>query len=97
MFDRKDIFTRAAIRTRFHGPTNTQGSRISSSWHKYRVYVPYAYDENSEQNHARAAQALLDKHFKIEDPQEPNARYKVNLSSGLAFDDDYYWSYDVEV
>ena len=103
MFDRKTIDTRYAIRTRYHGPDTDRksflrsGSKISASWDKHRVYVPYSYDENLEQNHARAAQALLDKHFKIDDTQEPKARYVVKLHSGLAFDDDFYWTYDVVV
>lgn len=97
MFDRKKIFTRYAIQTRYHAGTDTQESRMSASYDKHRVYIPVTLGENEEQNHARAAQALLDKHFKIDDSQYPNARYLVNLHSGLTFDDDFYWTFDVVV
>lgn len=51
------------IRTRYHGPTNTRGSRISATTISgRRVYVPYNHALNSEDNHtaaAREAAALI--------------------------------------
>ena len=54
------------ITTKFLGPTNYKGSRVSAS-HKrdnettYRAIVDWRHDCDTEQNHQRAAQALLNK------------------------------------
>lgn len=90
MLSRKDITARSSIRTRYHGPTNTQGSRISAFDGKRRIYVPYAYQCNLDQNHAHAAQVFLNKHYnnKILPPCE------VDPSSGLSFNADYYWTWN---
>lgn len=55
------IHTRQAIRTRYHGPTNTRGSRISAKCGAGRVSVPYDHALNLYDNHAAAARALLAK------------------------------------
>lgn len=51
------------IRTRYHGPTNARGSRISATTiGGRRVYVPYDHALSMEQNHtaaARKAAALI--------------------------------------
>jgi hypothetical protein len=80
--------TRAAIRTRFHGPTNAKGSRVSATRGvdfngvTKRVTIPYDYG-HGEGNHLAAAQAFLDKHQPgcIVDPR------------GLCFDNDYFWTW----
>lgn len=51
-----------AITTKYHGPGNVRGSRfIASDEDGNRVIVSYDYALNSEQNHARAAEALCRK------------------------------------
>ena len=51
------------IRTRYHGPTATRGSRISATTISgKRVYVPYDYTLDAKDNHiaaARKAAALI--------------------------------------
>jgi hypothetical protein len=45
-----------AIRTRFHGATNTRGARISADDGRgHRLTIGYPYELNSEQAHRRAA------------------------------------------
>jgi len=91
MLSRKDITTRSSIRTRYHGPTDTLGSRISAFDGRRRVVVPFACECDANQNHAYAAQVFLNKHYnnKTLPPCE------VDAHSGLAFDGDYYWSWDI--
>ena len=51
-----------AITTKYHGPTDRRGSRfIADDGDGHRVTVSYDHALNSEQNHARACQALKDK------------------------------------
>jgi hypothetical protein len=51
-----------AIFTKYHGPGNVRGSRISASDEDgNRVVIPYRHDLNSEEAHLAAAQALCDK------------------------------------
>ena len=51
-----------AIITKYHGPTNSRGSRISADDSDgNRVYVSYRHNLNSDENHCAAARALADK------------------------------------
>lgn len=55
-----------AIRTTFRGPTNTRGSRVCATYKRdsqqtYRATVSWDHSCDAEQNHARAAQALINK------------------------------------
>lgn len=50
-----------AIITKYHGATNTRGSRISASDGDNRVSIPYPHELNSEAAHIMAAQKLCDK------------------------------------
>lgn len=46
------------IETKYHGPTNYKGARISAQGtgaRARRIYLPYAYELNQYENHARAA------------------------------------------
>ena len=53
---------RQAITTKYHGPTNTGGSRISAtSASGIRVYVPYSYELSVDECHDQAAEALCTK------------------------------------
>lgn len=70
-----------SIITRYHGPTDHNGSRISASAEGVkRVYVSYDYALNAAENHAAAAAALANRHGWLKDGMEltggglPNGR-----------------------
>lgn len=69
-----------AIRTRYHGPTNTKGSRISAQCEAGRIYVPYNHALSAFGNHATAARELLAK------------LGWTNTYAGGCFEHDYYWT-----
>lgn len=50
-----------AIQTKYHGPTNTRGSRIIAKCDGGSVMVSYDHALNNDRNHAAAAQALMRK------------------------------------
>jgi hypothetical protein len=50
-----------AIVTKYHGPTNYKGSRISARAEAGRIIVHYDHALNIGENHAAAAQALADR------------------------------------
>jgi hypothetical protein len=52
---------RQAIVTRYHGPTNTRGSRVTATAQAGRATVGWDHALNSDQNHAAAARALASK------------------------------------
>lgn len=52
---------RQAIITRYHGPTNTRGSRISATAQAGRIYLAHDYSLGIEENHAKAAEAYARK------------------------------------
>tara|TARA_R110000822_G_scaffold33328_4_gene95113 strand:- start:7 stop:312 length:306 start_codon:yes stop_codon:yes gene_type:complete len=89
MTNENHIQARAAIRTRFHGPTNTRGARISAyreGWSDIpseKVYVHYEYGMNADENHHAAAQTFLDKFNKG----------NVASKRPLCFDGDYFWTW----
>lgn len=74
-----------AIRTRYHGPTNTKGSRISATCAGGRIYVPYNYALDGLGNHKAAALALMEKLDWVDTPY-----------AGGVFEGDYYWSAYIE-
>lgn len=52
-----------AIRTKYHGATNSKGSRFSAEAEGVaRIYISYDYALNSTENHARACRTLADKY-----------------------------------
>lgn len=51
---------RQAILTRYHGPTNHRGTRISATAQAGRISVSYDYALNSGDNHAAAAKHLAE-------------------------------------
>jgi len=85
--------TRASIRTRYAGPTDTLGSRITASddWPpsgegstRRRVTVSWDYGLDTPDNHHRAAVEWL-------------ACYRPGATiagPGLAFGGDYFWTWD---
>ena len=51
------------ITTKYHGPTNSNGSRITASYDGRRVTKSYDHALNSTGNHEAAALAFIAKHF----------------------------------
>lgn len=52
---------RQAIQTKYHGPTDARGSRVSARCEAGRITVPWDHALNSCQNHESACLALLQK------------------------------------
>ena len=52
---------RQAIVTKFHGPTNSKGSRIKASCEAGSIWFDYSHRHSSDQNHMLAVLALLRK------------------------------------
>ncbi len=52
---------RQAIRTRYHGPTDHHGSRVTASCDAGRITVPWDHTMDAVGNHASAAMALHDR------------------------------------
>lgn len=50
-----------AIQTKYHGPTNSNGSRFTARCDAGRITVPYDHALGVEDNHIRAAKALMSK------------------------------------
>jgi hypothetical protein len=50
-----------AIVTKYHGPTDHKGARISATAEAGRVVVAYDYSKNGEENHYFAALALIER------------------------------------
>lgn len=50
-----------AILTKYHGPTNTRGARISARCQRGRISVSYNSEWNDEENHKHAACVLCDR------------------------------------
>jgi len=55
------LHIRQAITTKYHGPTNTRGSRISATAQAGRITIAYDHALDDTQNHAAAACALAKK------------------------------------
>lgn len=53
------IYARQAIVTKYHGPGNVRGSRVSAKADAGRVTIEWDHRLNVEENHAAAAHALL--------------------------------------
>ena len=51
----------SAIRTKYHGPTDTRGARVSASVPGHRAYIPYPHELSGMDVHEAAARALLAK------------------------------------
>lgn len=88
-----DIRARAAIRTRFHGPTNYKPARISAyreglgdTIKPQRVFVSYDHGCSGADAHAIAAQAFADKFLRD--------GATIDTDSALYFDGDYFWTWN---
>lgn len=82
-----------SIITRYHGPTDHKGSRISASAEGVpRLYMPYDYALNAAENHAAAAAALANRHEWLRDGMQltggglPNGRGYVFVFTTAAAD-----------
>jgi len=73
-----------SIRTRYHGPTNSKGSRFSATCEAGRIYVPYNHALGLYENHATAAALLIEKLGWGDRPYV-----------GGEFEHDYYWCADM--
>lgn len=61
-----DFSTTGCLETRFHGPTNFKGARVSVRRAERRpgdktIYVPWNYSLSSLENHAAAALAYIER------------------------------------
>ena len=52
-----------AIVTKYHGPTDTKGSRIVASYNGRRITVAYDHGLDIDGNHKKAAVAFSAKHL----------------------------------
>lgn len=73
-----------AIRTTFRGPTNTRGSRVCATYKRsndetLRATVEWRHELSAEQNHCRAAQALINK------ANDDGRAYYVEIGLGAQF------------
>lgn len=69
-----------AIRTRYHGATNTQGARITAKASGGRsLTLPRDYSLDVDQDHARVAQRLVDR------------LGWTGVYHGGSFGGDFYW------
>jgi hypothetical protein len=50
-----------AIVTKYHGPTNHKGSRVSAKADAGRIVIAWDYALNPDENHAAAAHALAER------------------------------------
>lgn len=50
-----------AIITKYHGPTNTKGERITARADAGRVCIPYPYELSGEDVHKAAAEKLRER------------------------------------
>lgn len=75
-----------AIRTKYHGPTDTKCSRISAQCEAGRIYVSYDHALNIEGNHKAACDALVKK-------LGWNTDHYADMVGG-EFDGATYWVFD---
>ena len=86
--------TRLAIRTRYHGPTNSTGSRLSvtdggSPFHSpRRMYVHWDYALDVDDNHKQAAQFFLNEFI-----AKQLVHQKAVVNASVSFNSDQYHSW----
>jgi hypothetical protein len=68
-----------AIRTRYHGATNTRGARITATCEGGSIQMSYDYSLDAEPNHRKAVELLLKR------------LGWVAVYQGGQFGGDYYW------
>lgn len=75
-----------AIRTRYHGPSNSRGSRISAKCEAKTIYVSYDHALSIDGNHKAACAALIAK-------MQWDTDHYADVVCGV-FDNDHYWVFD---
>jgi hypothetical protein len=73
-----------AIKTRYHGPSNTRGSRIVAKCEAGSLTMPFDCSLNHQGNHAKAAQLLI------------KQLGWSGMFIGGEFDGDHYWTAKLE-
>ena len=77
------------LATKFHGPTNTLGARIScrAAGRPWRVYVSRLYGPGDIENHTRALAAFCHKFFPkhADEPERWIAYHHGYTDEGMAF------------
>ncbi len=86
---------RTAIRTRYHGPTNTTGARISvtdggTPFRKpCKMFVAWDYSMHIGENHKQAAEQFIAKYVADDaDPSKPTIR-----NPSVSYNGDQYHSW----
>lgn len=74
---------RQAIETRYHGPTNYRGTRVSARASAGRIFLAWDHSTGIEENHARAARALAEKYG-----------WRGEWVGGCTHDERYVWTTD---
>ena len=74
-----------AIRTRYHGATNTRGARLSAKCEARTVFIPYPYELDHDARHRAACEALI----RAMGWHKPHGRYAPLI--GGEFAGDMYW------
>lgn len=78
-----------AILTKYHGPTNTRGSRISAQAASGRIYLSYDHALNLDANHEAAATEYANRLGWLSGaPEQPTDR-RYELVSGGIYTGDY--------
>jgi len=73
-----------AIRTRYHGPTDTRGARISATdTYGNQTTLPYPYALSGAAGHAVAVRALCEQ-----------MGWAGTLTAGRTESGDYWWTFD---
>ena len=90
-------FARQAITTKFHGPTNHNGSRVSATCDAGRIIVHWDDALDVFQNHQRAAFMLALKlgwGVAVDNQVLPTAEYWIGgaTKDGYCFVDTYYYN-----
>ena len=73
-----------AIQTKYHGPTNVRGSRVSARAQAGRISLSYDSSKNSDENHRMAAETLAKKYKWDEDTHGM-------LAGSVLYDGTYVW------
>lgn len=75
-----------AIRTRYHGPSNTRGSYISAKCEAGSIRMPYAHELDIAGNHEAACKMLIKK-------MKWDTGHYADMVGG-EFAEDHYWVFD---
>lgn len=78
-----------AITTKYHGPTNTLGSRLScrAAGRPWRIFVSYDHGSTDLEKHTRALAAFCHKCFRkhAADPERWHAYHYGHTDEGMVF------------